>query len=305
MQLGSGSHVYEVVDGWAKLPDTVKTGYTHGVVTDKNDNVYVFNQSKDALIVFDRDGNFINSWGEEFAKGAHGLMIHEENGEEFLYLTDYELKVVVKTTLDGQEILRIGIPPHPPTREQPDKYLPTWTDIAPNGDIYITDGYGLNFVHHFDRQGNYIRTWGGPGDQQGQLQCPHGISVIQNNGAPEIYVADRGNIRLQVFTLEGEFKRMVTDDLRHPDVVIEKDGFRYIPDLFCRITILDAKDQLVCHFGDYLEAKDMEGWPNIDHAKRITGKFSSPHGLWVDSHDDLYIVEWIEDGRITKLRRCK
>lgn len=304
MQLGSGSHVYELVEGWAKLPEHIKTGYTHGVVTDKNDNVYVFNQSKDAMIVFDRDGNFLKSWGEEFSEGAHGLMIHEEDGEEFLYLTDYIVKVVVKTTLEGREIFRIGIPPHQPTQHQPDEYRPTWTDIAPNGDIYITDGYGLHFVHHFDKHGKYIRSWGGLGKEQGKLKCPHGISAIVNNGTLEIYVADRVNNRLQIFTPEGEFKRFVTHDFRSPNVVIEKDGFRYIPELDCRIMILDAKDQIIGQFGDYKEAKDMEGWPNIDPAKRITGKFSSPHGLWVDAHDDIYIVEWIEDGRITKLKRC-
>ena len=111
------------------------------------------------------------------------------------------------------------------------------------------------------------------------MKCPHGITVIQNNGATEIYVADRGNIRLQVFTPEGEFKRSVTDELRHPDVVIEKDGFRYIPDLHCRITILDADDKLICHFGDYLEAKDMEGWPNIDHAGTTPG--ANVFGLFI------------------------
>jgi hypothetical protein len=305
IKLGGGSHVYEVVDNWAKLPDSVKTGNCHGVVTDKQDRVYIFNASKDAMLVFDREGNLLESRGEEFAGGAHGLMINDEGGEEFLYLTDYELQTIVKTTLEGKEVMRIGLPEHQPTRDEVEKYKPTWTDIGPNGDIYVTDGYGLAYVHQFEPNGRYNRTWGGPGEGEGQFKCPHGISVIETDGEHEVYVADRGNIRLQVFTLDGQFKRMVTEELRHPDVVIEKDGFRYIPDLYCRITIFDKHDKLVCHFGDYLEAKDMEGWPDIPMDKRIVGKFSSPHGIWPDAHDDLYIVEWIPQGRITKLQRCK
>ena len=132
------------------------------------------------------------------------------------------------------------------------------------------------------------------------------MTIIQNNGTPEIYVADCENVRLQVFTLEGEYKRSVaSDDLRYPCCVTEKDGFRYIPDLFSRVTILDAQDKLVGHLGDYPGAKDMENWPDIEPSKRITGKFISPHALWLDSHNDLYLVEWIKDGRITKLKRGK
>jgi DNA-binding beta-propeller fold protein YncE len=305
MPLGEGTHVYNVVENWAKLPADVQPGYTHGVVTDKQDQVYVFNQSKTAIIVFDRAGNYLRSWGEQFAAGAHGLMINDEQDEQFLYLADYEQQCVVKTTLDGRELLRIGVPPHQPTQDQKDKYKPTWTTIGPNGNIYITDGYGIHYIHQYDKGGNYIRSWGGTGDAQGQMTCPHGITVITSGGTPEIYVADRANVRLQVFDLEGNFKRFVAHDLRHPCVVIEKDGVRYIPDLYGRITILDADDKLICHFGDYLEAKDMDNWPNIPHEKRQIGRFSSPHGLWVDSHDDLYIVEWVEDGRITKLERQK
>lgn len=303
MPIGTAAYAFEVVEDWAQLPAAVRPGYTHGVVTDADDNVYVFNQSKDALIVFDRAGNYLRSWGAEFADGAHGLIINDERGEQFLYLTDYALQCVVKTTLAGRELLRIGLPPHKPTQDQKDKYKPTWTAIGPDGDIYITDGYGLHYIHQYDKQGRYIRTWGGTGSGESELKCPHGISVITTNGTAELYVADRANVRLQVFDLEGKFKRSVEHDLRHPCVVIEKDGVRYIPDLHCRITILDSTDQLICHFGDYIEAKEFANWPNIRHDQRLVGRFSSPHGLWVDAHEDVYIVEWIEDGRITKLQR--
>src|SRR5687767_13434658 len=89
MRLGQGEHTYEWVEGWAKVPAGKALGYTHGVITDKNDNVYVHNQSKDAVCVFDRDGNFLRSWGEEFAAGAHGMFYNREGGAEYLYFSDY------------------------------------------------------------------------------------------------------------------------------------------------------------------------------------------------------------------------
>ena len=305
MQVGSGLYTYQWIEGWAKVPAGKQTGYTHGVVTDKNDNVYIFNQSEDAMMIFDADGNFISSWGKAFAAGAHGLVIHEEAGVEYLYLSDIELKAVVKTTLDGKELMRIGMPPHAPTQAAPEKYVPTWTTIGPNGDIYIADGYGLFYIHQYDKAGNYIRSWGGPGDSEGLMNCPHGITVVETNGTHEIYVADRGNVRLQVFTLAGKHKRSITADMLHPDVVFEKNGVRYIPDLFSRVTLFDANDKLICHLGEYPEGKEVAGWPNVAQEELHAGKFSAPHSVWVDSQDDMYVVEWHDKGRITKLKRCK
>src|SRR5471030_2535279 len=104
MRQGSGSHSFDVEENWAKLPAGVTLGYTHGVVVDAKDNVYIHNQSKDSVIALTRDGKFISSWGPEFAGGAHGMYLSKEDGVEYLYLADPNRHIVVKTTLDGKTI---------------------------------------------------------------------------------------------------------------------------------------------------------------------------------------------------------
>src|SRR3954464_406195 len=118
MKLGSGSHTYEWTE-FGKLPAGKQLGYTHGVVTDAKNNVYVHNQSEDAVCVFDSTGKFIKSWGKRFKDGAHGMFLSKEGGKEFLYLADYAQQKIVKTTLDGEVIFTIGQPDRPDIYDTP------------------------------------------------------------------------------------------------------------------------------------------------------------------------------------------
>jgi hypothetical protein len=311
MILGTGSHRYEVNHNWAKLPAGKHFGYTHGVVCDKNDNVYIFHQPasnpannggwQDALVVFDRDGNFKTSWAPEYAKGAHGLYYSVENGTEYLYLTDYELRQCDKWTLDGKKVLAFPIPPKPEIyMGQP--YRPTDCCVAPNGDVYVFDGYGQPYVHCYDKNAKYKFSIGGPGKEAGQLSCPHAGNIDHRHGEPELYVADRGNNRIQVFTLDGKHKRFITEEQNMPcNFAYYKDEI-YIPDLISRLTILDKNDKLIAHIGFGETMSKTPGWPNIQD-KLQPGVFSSPHQCRVDSRGDVYVVEWISTGRVTKLTR--
>ena len=309
MKLGAKNHTYELVDGWAKVPKDVQLGYTHWVACDKQDNVHIFNQSKDAMAVFDKDGKFLRSWGAEFAKGAHGLFYNVEGGQEFLYLVDYEIPVVAKFTIDGKEVLRLKTPPVPEYKEG--GYKPTHVCVGPNGDIYTFDGYGKNLVHRYNAKGEYVSSWGGEGDAPGKMRCPHGGCVVQRGGGePELYVADRANVRIQVFSLEGKHKRFITGEgLKYPCNVYFAHGDVYIPDLFGVVLIWGPDDKLVTTLGANADIPEVGGWPklagypNLPKEQRIPGRFISPHGLGIDSRRDLYVVEWVSDGRITKLRK--
>ena len=303
MQIGTGTHRYEWMSNWAKLPEGKAFGYTHGVVVDSDQNVHIFNQSPDALCTFDREGKFIRSWGNEFAKGAHGLYLSKEGDTDFLFLCDYELQKVQKRSLDGKLILDIPIPPRPDIYRDPKTYKPTDTCVAPNGDIYLFDGYGQPFVHRHDKSGKYLQSIGGLGSEPGKLNCPHAGNVDLRHGEAELYVADRGNNRIQVFTLDGRHKRFVTNDQQRPcNFAWYKDEV-YIPDLDARLTILDKNDKLIAHLGANPEAPKTEGWPNIQ-AKLQEGNFNSPHQCRVNPFTgDVFVVEWISTGRVTKLRR--
>jgi DNA-binding beta-propeller fold protein YncE len=278
-------------------------GYTHGVVEDSQGRIYVHNTSKDSVLVFDPDGNFLNSWGEEFAAGAHGMYLNKEHDGEYLYLSTTNQGMVVKTTLDGRVIYRIGTPDLPHIYNEATKFSPTETAVAPNGDVYIADGYGQPWVHQYSAKAEYIRSFGGLGDGLGNLNNPHGIKIDTRTSEPMVLVSDRGNHRLQYFTLDGKPVKIVKGMLDLPCTTDQYQDEIYIPDLHSRLSILDRNDQLITHLGEREKGWEIQGWPNITHGQRQVGNFTSPHDLHVDNNGNIYVVEWISDGRITKLAR--
>jgi len=301
MIIGSGSHRYEVIDGWAKVPEGVVLGYTHGVVIDRQGRVIVHNQSKDAVAFFDKDGNFNHSWGEAFADGAHGLYLSEEGGDEYLYLSDNARHAVYKTTLDGAVLWERAAPNLPGVYVSPDQYTPTDAAVSPDGRVYIGDGYGKPYVHIYNTSGDYIKSFGGPGDGAGELNSPHGVWVDTRGAEPLLLVADRGNHRIQIFDLDGNHLSFVTDEQNMPCCFFQHGDEIVIPDLFGRVTILDNDNKLITHLGYNEGVWTWAGYPNIPHEKREPGKFISPHAVTVDDNGDIYVVEWVSDGRVTKL----
>lgn len=271
---------------------------------DAADNVYVFHTGTPSVFQFDADGNFLRSWGDEFAEGAHGFYLHKEGDSEFLYMTDISRGLMVKTTLSGEPVLTIETPNRPGIYDEDRRFLPTDVAVAPNGDIYIVDGYGQSWVHQYSASGQYIRSWGGLGDEAGMLNCPHGISVDLRKDEPEVYVADRGNHRIQVFSLDGEFKRMIEDDMDMPCSFYFSGSQMFFPDLNSRVTIFDCNDKFLMHLGEDQQAYKQTDWPNLPKSYYRENKFSSPHGVCVDSIGNVYVAEWTQCGRVTKLIPC-
>lgn len=301
--LGSGSHRYEWIGDWAKLPDGIRTGYTHGVVIDSQGRVIVHNQSKDAVLFFDRDGNYLKSWGPDFAAGAHGLYLSVEDGTEFLYLADNARHAVFKTTLDGDLVWTREAPDCPDIYQSADQYTPTDVAVSPEGRVYVGDGYGKPYVHVYSTGGEYIKSFGGPGAGAGELNCPHGVWVDTRGPDPVLLVADRANHRVQIFDLDGNHLSFVTDDQNMPCCFFQHGDEIVIPDLFGRVTILDKDNRLIVHLGSNDQVWTRPGYPNLPHEERVPGKFISPHAAAVDKNGDLYVVEWVSDGRITKLAK--
>jgi len=301
--LGAAEHRYEWVEGWAKLPEAVHYGNTHGVVVDSQGRIIVHTASDTAIIIFDSDGQVIKWWGSEFAAGAHGLQLRKEDNAEFLYLADIAQRQVVKTTLDGEVVFRLPCPMVSGLYEEQRQYCPTNVAFAPNGDLYVADGYGLGYIHQYNSKGRYLRSFGGPGTEPGKLSCPHGLWVDTRAAEPDLIVADRGNERLQIFTLDGRHKGFVAGDLRRPCHFDERDGDLLIPDLYGRLTILDQHNHLITHLGDNPGCWKTPGWPDLPKSTWQSGKFIAPHAACWDADGNIFVVEWVPPGRVTKLRR--
>lgn len=322
--LGSGAYAYEAIHDWGELPARLKWGNTHGVVEDSHGNIYVHHtvhatsDSADSMVVFDRKGKFVRSWGPDFRGVAHGLHIRKEGKDEFLYLTVNAANpkmtpqpgmqaVVVKTTPKGEVVWKIQGPPDvdaykPAADGTPRRYNPTNVAIAPNGDVYVGDGYGSYYVNQYNGKGEYIRTFGGRGSEPGQLNEPHGIWVDTRGAAPLLVVADRRNNRLQRFTLDGKHVDFVPG-FRLPCHFDEHKGAVVVPDLHGRVTLIDRDNNVIEHLGD----SNAPNWNNPLRTQPreafIAGQFICPHGACFDHDGNIFVVEWVEVGRVTKLRK--
>ena len=311
--LGSGSHVYECIHDWGELPQDIKYGNTHGVCEDSQGHIYVHHTvnkdsvSHNSMVIFDHKGRYVDSWGPDFMGGAHGLYIHKEGRDEFLYLCDTKRAVVVKTTLKGEVIWSIGYPeqsePYKPGADgKKIKYSPTNLAIAPNGDIYVGDGYGSSYINQYNSKGEYIRTFGGKGKEPGQLDCPHGIIVDTRGPDPILMVADRANNRIQRFTLEGKHVDFISGTNLPCHFGFYKNGDTVVPDLGARVTLLDKQNKVIEHLGDASDTK----WRDTRKLSRenfTPGKFVAPHGACFDHKGNIFVVEWVEVGRVSKLRK--
>jgi len=313
--LGEADHRYEAIHDWGSVPSHIKLGNTHGVCEYSQGHIYIHHtvnassESHDTILVFDDKGEFVRSWGRQFKGGAHGLHIRKEGSQEFLYLCDYQHGIVTKRTLNGEEVFTLGYPAESPSYKAANgsatSYNPTNVAIAPNGDIYVGDGYGSSYINQYNSRAEFIRTFGGRGKDPGQLDCPHGLWVDTRSATPLLVVADRSNQRLQRFTLEGKHVDFIEGTTKMPCHFHERNGEVVIPDLWSKVVVLDAANKVVANLGNGDYATDPE-WRHAreqDRSTFIPGRFLCPHGACFDHEGNIFVVEWVEVGRITKLRK--
>jgi DNA-binding beta-propeller fold protein YncE len=290
--LGSGSYRYEVVENWARLPEGWEFKDVGAVAVDSKDNVYVFNRGEHPMMVFDRDGRFLRSWGEGGFPRAHGLHIDNDT----LYLTDDGGHFVRKCTLEGKVLLELGVPGKPaPAMSGEPFHRCTHTALSPRGDIYVSDGYGNARIHKYSPDGKRLLSWGAPGTDPGQFNIPHNIATDAEGW---VYVADRENHRVQVFDGSGNYETQWTNMHRpcglyccaapvaggKPTFLIGELGSsipitRNWPNIGPRLTFVDGEGKTLARLGG-------EAGPGLE-----AGRFVAPHGLAMDSRGDIYVGE--------------
>ncbi len=310
--LGAGEHTYECVHDWLLPPDGLVWGDTHGLCQDAQGFIYVahtVHQSSmrpEAVAVFDAAGRFARAFGEEFRGGAHGLDLRREAGGEFLYHCDIIRCRIVKTTLAGEVVWTHGYPREDPAyAERPVKFVPTNVAFAPGGDFYVGDGYGSHRLLRFSLRCEFLGEIGRPGSADGEFSAPHGLWVDPRGAEPVLVVADRGNGRLQTFTLDGRLLRTIKDEARlrlpcHFDV---RGDWMVCPDLDSQVCILDRDHRVVAQLGDGQAANGKVGSRRPQTRAEFTpGRFICPHDAIFLQNGDILVAEWLPVGRITLLR---
>jgi hypothetical protein len=304
MIVGEGAYRYEVVEGWEQLPSGWSHGDVAGVATDSQDRVYVFNRSEHPVIIYDRDGKFLDTWGNTtLYPRPHGISIVNDE----VYLVDAADMTARKTTLDGKVLLTLGTPGQVSdtgykasavsnlttiAQAAGPFNVPTRMTVGPSGDLYVSDGYGNARVHRFSAEGQLLQSWGEPGDEPGQFNLVHSVWVHTDG---RVFICDRENDRVQIFSPTGDLLAVWTHVTRPGDLFISADGTMYIGEMgWEKGTRNMAGHPLDEDRPSRLTIRDIEGnilaaWGGPDPCS--PEGFAAPHGLWVDSHGDIYVGE--------------
>jgi DNA-binding beta-propeller fold protein YncE len=293
--VGSGSYQYDVAEGWGTLPQGYEFGQIGAVAVDSQDRVHVCTRTEHPVLIFDRDGNFLQSWGEGILFDPHGICFDDQDN---VFYVDREPSVVLKFNADGERIWETGDRDHPSdtgfTKENRDALrgagpfnYPTDVAISASGDFYVSDGDRNVCVHKFSADGTFLFSWGEPGDGPGQFCRPH--SVWEADG--RVFVADRNNNRIQIFTPEGEYIDEWGGFVQPAKIFVDGNGIMYVAELKGRVSILGLDGTLLARWGDPVKR-------TLD-----TGMFAAAHSIWADRHGDFYVGEVFKAKRIQKFVR--
>lgn len=307
MQTGNGEWTYRVVEGWGRLPAGTSFGGTHGAIaTDRAGNVYVSTQSETGVLVYSPEGALLKTIANDLPE-VHSMVYVEEKGAEYFYTTvqkgtPKENWLFVKMKTDGTAVLKITAPPEAGFKA-PNEWLPTAAVPAPDGSIFIANGYGDCRLFRFDKNGKYLTSYAGKGSQEGLFDCCHGLAVDTRYDQPLLLVCDRENRRLCHFDFDGKFVRTVTQHLRRPCQISFHGDYVIISELEGRVTILDGDNAPVAFLGDNPQRAQ---WANYQSKPGEIAPvfFSAAHGCYIDENANIYVSDWNETGRITKLARA-
>jgi DNA-binding beta-propeller fold protein YncE len=289
MRVGAGEHTYEVEESWGRLPAGWSYLEVSGVAVDRQDRLYVFNRGRHPMIVLDRDGTFLGSWGEDMFTRPHAATM---GPDDTLWLVDDGDHTVRHCTLDGKVLLTIGTPnaPAPKWSGRPFN-RPTHAAFAADGSLYITDGYGNTRVHRFTADGGHLGSWGEPGTDPGQFNLPHNVGVDRQG---RVYVADRENFRVQVFDAAGRFLTQWNNLYRPCALYVDRQGDRdrvYVGELCASVAVSEGIQNL----GARLQIFSTDGARLARIGAPLpgsgAGEFVAPHGIAVDSRGDVYVGE--------------
>lgn len=289
---------------WGKLnPDKYPVNDCHEMVQDSKGRILLLtNETRNNVLIYSKSGRLLESWGHEFP-GAHGLTLHRANGEDFLYITDTVNHQVYKTTIDGKRLLTIDFPTDTGVYKNKEAFVPTETAVLDNGDFYIADGYGSQYIMQYDGSGKLKNFFAGRGDGPEHLDNAHGIIVDTRQGTPTLLVTDRTRNCFKRFSMDGKFievialpgacvcRPVIHGDhlyaavLRSPNLNAVGTGF---------VTILDKNNTVISNLGGTAPVYIDHTLQPMSQAEKI---FIHPHDVCVDNEESLYVAQW-SSGKI-------
>ncbi|MEY4568269.1 MAG: hypothetical protein RLY14_3239, partial [Planctomycetota bacterium] len=304
VRMGCGLMTFETVPGWGLRPDGKSAiGPTHGsVVIDKAGNIYT--SANEGVFVFSPDGKVIHNYLGPDYSNIHDMKIREEDGKEFIYGARNNNAEGIKFNIAGGEIvLRLKFPQESGLKL--DRFSPTAISVAPNGDIFLSDGYASNHIFKFDKNGKYIKHFGEKGNELKQFNTAHGMVLDTRYDPPRLLICDRNHEpkgRLLHYSLEGEFIEEVITGLGMPTSAAVQGDYVSVPDLHGRLVILDKSNTIMAVLGHNPDPAKRVNY-NVPQEQWIEGIFSGTHGSYWDKDGNLYVQDWNVSGRIMKLVR--
>jgi peptidylamidoglycolate lyase len=298
---GQNERQYTLDRAWAKAtPASLPVKDCHEMVQTANGDILLLtNETRNNLIAFDKSGKVHRAAGNAFP-GGHGLSLAGEGSDQVLFVTDTELNQVFKTDLQGRSIQAWTAPMDAGLYTDPKQFVPTETAALPNGEFYVADGYGQQFVLHYGADGHLKNSFGGRGEGDAHLDNAHGICVDNRGGeTPTLLVTDRTRCCFKRFSLQGEYlekielpgacvcRPVIKGDylyaavLRSPHMGTEGTGF---------VIILNKANKVVSVVGGAEAAYGSDG--KLLPFYQTIKLFQHPHDVLVDDEENLYVCQW-------------
>ena len=298
--IGHNSHRYKVDMNWGNLnPLQVPVKDCHEIVQDSKGRIVMLtNHTKNNVIIYDKSGKLLKTWGTAYP-GGHGLTLVKENGEDFLLITDYERHQIIKTTIDGKVVYEIDYPAETGKYASKEEFKPTETTVLANGDFYVADGYGNQYITHYNHKGELLNIFGGKGTGDSQFLNAHGICLDDRDPSNLcLLISAREQNVLKRFSLDGNYISSipVPGALICRPVIHKKDIYfavlksKEAPNADSGfLLIMDEHNKVISCPGatspEYTQGTLNELYQSI----RL---FQYPHDVCIDDDDNIYVAQW-------------
>ena len=298
--LGQAGKRYRLDTQWSRADATrypVKD--CHEMVQDSKGRILLLtNDTHNNVIIYSKKGKVLKTWGTTYP-GAHGLTLFNENGTDVLFICDNSRHQVIKTTMDGQELLVLDYPKESGLYTKAEEYIPTETTITATGDIYVADGYGKDYIHHYDSKGRYIKSFGGRGTEKANLLNAHGVTIDTRGGAaPTLIVTSRQENAFKRYDMDGNYietialpgawvcRPVIKGDYLYA-AVLQSNNRQWKNSGF--VTILDKDNKVISNLGGTAPVYNNG---QLQEMEQSPPNFIYPHDVCIDDDDCIYVAQW-------------